>query len=336
VHPDELLRTGFHRAADADAVTVDLVVADRRLRLTVAGARLAEVVLGPLRHLASPPDGVPDGRIQAWDAAETSVDLPVVTSAHVTGPASGGRGARVVLRYDDGPVLIGFDPADRTVTVAVGDARALPPWDRAAPVRVPLHLLLQGPELGLSHAAAVAPPGGPGLLLTGPGGSGKSTTSVAAALAGWLVAGEDYVVADLRDESVRAWSLYTTAKLDDAALRLLPGAEHAVAGAAEHQGHGAPKVVVDLPRLRIDLPTPCLTIAALVVVVPDGPESPRPLAAAAAVRALAPTSVLQLPGDRDGLRRAAAIARRVPCYELGRGAHPTTVVERLGDLAAAT
>jgi len=231
-------------------------------------------------------------------------------------------------------MLVAWDPDERVATVGIGGVGDLPPWERAAPLRVALHLVLQDERTGFSHAAAVAPPGRRGVLLTGPGGSGKSTTALAAASLGWDLASEDYVLADLRGDGVRAWSLYATAKLDAPSLALLPELRAATTTPPVDQRYGPAKAVVDLPTLRPDLPSRSVDVAALVSMSADGPDEPTPIRAVDAVRALAPTSVLQLPGDRHGLARAASISRRVPCFALGRRRPPRDVVAALAALCA--
>jgi hypothetical protein len=60
-----------------------------------------------------------------------------------------------------------------------------------------------------------------------------------------------------------------------------------------------------------------------------------PLSAADALRALAPSTVLQLPGKRsEGLTQLALLVRSVPSWQLRLGADPRTAVDALADFLA--
>jgi len=65
------------------------------------------------------------------------------------------------------------------------------------------------------HAASLVSPEWPdqGLLLVGPGGSGKSTLTAYAVEQGMHTNGDDYVLVDLRDDMPQCWSIYRTIKL---------------------------------------------------------------------------------------------------------------------------
>ena len=128
-----------------------------------------------------------------------------------------------------------FDPGRRAAgAVGVRDVRRVPWWERAAPFRSIWQWSLTSEDRCLAHAAAIGTSAG-GLLLVGPGGAGKSTTTVAAALSGMRVAGDDYVVLESGPGGVVAHSLYATAKLAPATVHRLPETA-ALLGAPE--GHG--------------------------------------------------------------------------------------------------
>src|SRR5262249_23268724 len=95
----------------------------------------------------------------------------------------------------------------------VDDAKALPYWSKAAPLRTLLHWVMQRFDRQLLHAAVVGTDHG-GVIITGSGGAGKSTTALLCLEAGLKYLGDDYVVVALNPTAI-AYSLYCTAKLND-------------------------------------------------------------------------------------------------------------------------
>lgn len=193
-------------------------------------------------------------------------------------------------------------------------------WDRAAPLRTALHFALAGPHRQLVHGAVVGS-GGRGVLLAGPGGSGKSTTTLACLQAGMQVVGDDYAAVDFTAEPARAWNLYRSIKV---------GERETGAGGCDHR-----RTLIlgeDLPGA----PTEMLELAALLLPrVAGGPHSSVSTATPAqALRALAPSTLLQIPQEKQpSMGLLAQLARTVPAYHLNLGADRGVEVIR-GVLAA--
>lgn len=85
-----------------------------------------------------------------------------------------------------------FDPASGVCVVIVPSVSKLPPWLLAAPLRAPLSMILESQGVYLVHGAAMGSAKG-ALLLTGYGGSGKSTATLSCYKAGIPIIGDDYV-----------------------------------------------------------------------------------------------------------------------------------------------
>ena len=155
----------------------------------------------------------------------------------------------------------------------------------------------------LTHAAAVG-----GVLLAGPGGAGKSTTTFACAAAGLPCAGDDYVAIAEGDDAWTAHALYRWARLDDASLARFPSAR---------------AVYRDDEKTGVELPSPVESMPVRAVVVPRLAERtgrPRPLSRAAAARALAPSTLIQGPaGDPEVAETLGRLLRAVPTLELEVG-----------------
>jgi hypothetical protein len=173
---------------------------------------------------------------------------------------------------------------------------------RGSPLLHLLHAWAPARGRTLLHAAAVG-----GLLLVGPGGSGKSTSASVARAAGLPYVADDYCL--VTDDLVE--SLYCSVKL--------------FAG----DGVDAP-VARDASGKTLAWTTPVLRAPLRAIVVPqitgDVRAALEPLSPAAALRAVAPSTLFQLPwSGADAVARFGRLVRRYPAYRLrlgGRGDVP--------------
>jgi len=332
------LASAFQRAeAAAGTVVHDIRLGTALVRLRFAGPSLVPFVLPAFGHLATDAaDEHPFLTVELWDGASTGVFPPPFP---LRGEDAPGRGE--VREYDDVGVRAVFhsgvrphDGVFRSVTLfdetaCVAQHFVTRPdqthWhERAAPLRAVLHWALSRPDRVLVHAGAVGI-GGRAVLLTGPGGSGKSTSAIAACQAGYDYLGDDYVLVDLAGPQPVAHSLYATAKLAPAAASLLPALSYAL---DRHTAPDGAKLVIDMGQVR---PGGLGTSARIVGIVlpqrdPGGRTRLRRASAGAALQALAPSTVFQAP-RRDGAAFAslAELARSVPAHVLGLGGTPDDV-----------
>jgi hypothetical protein len=321
----EALADASEAALDAaGARDHDLVVGGRAVRLRFAGPVLEAAMLPPFGHLPAFA-GEPERTIVVWDTASTGVAPPPFawTSADVgaRGELGGLRDGAVRAAVDHTSGAITLWDADRaTAFVWIASVARLPWWERVVPLRVALLEALSGPGRELVHAAAVG-----GALLGGAGGSGKSTTAVACALAGLPLAGDDHVCLDVSGPRPVAHGLHRTAKLEADALARLPAARDVLWPVPSPPGA---KAVLLLDAVaRVDL-----TCVLLPRVADATATSVRPVSAATALRALAPSTIFQVP--RDGgrqLRVLSAAVRALPCFELvlGRDGRAAAVVREV-------
>jgi hypothetical protein len=313
--------------------------ADVHLKIGGQGVRI-RVAPDSLRSLLQPLAGVTDsnsnGRtIDLWDVPACGVRPPSLPEeGRMAGPmgvipwldSTGTAGAW----QDPGRMLVVWDAQAGAVSGCIGDPAVLPSWQRAEPLRAPLNWVLKGPRRALAHAAAVGRrDDGAGLLIGGAGGSGKSTTALSWMLAGGDFAGDNYVLVDLdAPDGPAAAPIYATAKADSHAISMLPELEP-VARAGDDTLHG--KRVLDVRDLRPDQPRGPIQVTAIVISRVSGETKPvvKPISRATALRALAPSSLLQLPGEADGFAVLAALIRDLPCFELDLGPDPDANVDAL-------
>jgi predicted O-methyltransferase YrrM len=315
----------------------DFVLSGDQVRMRFAGDSLEPAMLPAFAHARASASDQPDLEILIWDNASSGVPDPSV-------PWDLGdvRARGDVRGYEDMPISVFSEPASGSITVFdkdrativywVVDARAVPWHERGAPLRSALHQWAAGSGRHFVHGGAVGS-GEAGILLAGPSGSGKSTTALACLEAGLDYAGDDYVILTGGD-APRAHCLYSTAKLDAAALERLPGLSAAVVEFRRGDEH---KAVLDLHRYRPHLLRSSLPVSAIVLPSLGQGERPalRRASGAEALRALAPTTVLQLPGAAHARMKAMAdLVRRVPVFGLELGADVTAVPDLIARICA--
>ena len=331
----ESLRRAFARAASsAGTFEQDLRIGDVGIRLRFAGQGLPDVFMPPLSPVLSSNGASIDIEVELWDEASTGVGIPEPVwrprDVVVRGEVRGLPVARVRAQVDsDSGTLTMWDVEARRGIVWAADARRLEYWVRAAPLRSILHWGVAGPRRHLLHAAAMGDEHA-GALLVGSGGSGKSTTALACLADGVGFIADDCVLVEI-EPSPRALSVYGTARLNPSSLKLLPKLP------ALQLAPDAPKSVIDVAGARPDLMRRSAAVSAILLPqVTPGPLALRPVTAATALRALAPSTIVQQAHESaTGMAVMAALVRRVPAYRLELGSDIAAVPVAIRDLLEA-
>jgi hypothetical protein len=206
------------------------------------------------------------------------------------------------------------------------DVGTLPEWERSFPFRSLLHQLLRDESRYLlAHAGAVGTAAG-GVLLTGRGGSGKSTATLACLSTELRYAGDDFVLIDAEEPYVH--SLYNVAKLEAGNLPRFPHLAPLVANPEAmpadkgqvflHQHF--PETLIDGFPLRAIL-MPKFTGQTETRLRPATPEE--------ALHALAPSTLYLLRADARLLRQLHALTQRLPAYWLETGTRLAAIPETI-------
>jgi hypothetical protein len=332
----------YERAAQqCERITVDLGIGPWPLRVSFASRELARTLMQPLLRLLSPSAVQPLGTILAWDSGSTRVRIPPFpfSAVRASTEIDGFNTARFRATYrEDGlgfHALSLFDSARRIGLVWFARHDRIHWYERAEPLRAPIHWALTTDRRLLLHASAVGDTRG-AVLLTGKGGSGKTTTTLSSLDIGLQFVGDNYVVLSLEDEPT-AYGLYSNAKLWPETLERLPQFKPF---AQTLDVSSDEKVVVDVARYRPDATITGLPIRAVVVPEITGSAKPRliPCSGAEALLALAPTTILQLPTENGRLAGMAELVRRVPTYTLKLAddlvSGPRVLSDLLDELAA--
>jgi hypothetical protein len=232
--------------AAAGRVERTLDVAGVRIRVVFAGSQLEGEFMSALAHLECHDSGEPDATLYAWDSASTGVDMvppPCPRTSFTDRGDIWGFSSQVVrsaFHWSEFSVSL-LDMAAGVGVYWVNTTEDLPYWAKSSPMRSLFHWLMEQRGLQLVHASAFGDENG-GVLITGKGGVGKSTTALAALTAGMTYIGDDYLVVGLEPEPT-AYTLYSTAKLEPHQAARFP----ALAALAEGQNPGpGEKVVLSL------------------------------------------------------------------------------------------
>ena len=244
----------------------------------------------------------------------------------------------VVNRFSTGPYrcaydmhtdsLLAYDSQRKHSWVWYPDFDALPAWAIASPFRIPLSWFLNEHKMQMIHGAAVALDGR-GILLTAPGGSGKSTTALMCALAGMDYLGDDYVVIDPQLRQIHM--VYQTAKLFVPSLALLPQLEDAV---INRDKLDRDKGILFLDNADVTMSTSA-ALTAIVVPQVDTASKTRlkSISPQDALLAVLPSTIVGLFGGTHvtpGL--LLSLVNSVPCYQLTIGFDTEAIVPTLNSL----
>jgi hypothetical protein len=204
------------------------LIAGQKIRLQFAGDSLVHELTRALEHLRIeiPKNEKPDLTICLWDSFSSGRRLPFFLYSFINNLYSppttryerGERGEIFAMNSRrfraalNGPqILTLLDFQEKTAFFWMPDCREMPDYERGAPLKTILHWHFAAASRQLIHAGAVGNSSG-GVLLTGEGGSGKSTTALNSLNSSLSYASDDYVLVELDPRPV-AYSLFNTAKV---------------------------------------------------------------------------------------------------------------------------
>jgi hypothetical protein len=238
--------------------------------------------------------------------------------------AGGKRG----FYHHDAPSWQLYDPVSGTGVHTLPAPLEIPPWERGSPLRLFVHWAQAAAGNRLTHAATLGL-NRHGALLAGASGSGKSGTTLAGLLNGLESAGDDYVVVE-QGASVVAHSVFRVFKQDLDGLRR-SGVDMGQLPDAKLNWNG--KVEFDAAKIAPLAFVDRMTISALLLprIAHARRTSIEPATAREAALALAPSAVLQLPGDAsEGFRFFASLAKRLPAFHVWLSEDPVEISDAIG------
>ncbi len=194
----------------------DIAIGAISIRLRFIGPGLKDLLLPAIGHLRVARACLPDAVFHVWDSVSSGVEItrPPCNKQSFTdrGDIWGLMSDRIRSAFHWSEYSVNLMNMESNEGIFwVSNPDALPYWSKSSPFRTLFHWLLEKRGLQLVHGACVGTYDG-GILITGKGGVGKSTSALACLCAGMRYLGDDYVVVAAEPEP-RAFSLYSTAKL---------------------------------------------------------------------------------------------------------------------------
>jgi hypothetical protein len=315
------LESAYDAAAGAGTEsTRQFVLAGNRICIRAASPTLLGELGEAFAHLPAASGGPFDLTVFLWDSAGVpgaTPPLPPTDAGEPRGAVYYSASPQLQIAYQPGlSQLSVLDSSRNLAWFWCADASQLPFWEPAAPIRQILHWWLVERDLMLHHGAAVGTAAG-GALLVGRGGSGKSTCALASLDSNLLYAGDDYVAVGLPPDP-HVYSIYGSGKLVPGHAKLLP---HLPPPSFAGDGSPEEKAVFFVNDRFPDRMCTGFPLRAVIAPrVTTGEARISPLGPAAALRALAPSTLLQLhPARPAALKSMAALVNAVPTFSLETG-----------------
>jgi hypothetical protein len=258
--------------------------------------------------------------MSVWDGTD-----PQVAPPYRPWGDTGHEPLGVVADYSDSRVRCAFDVHTSSLIVYDREAHrsytwypdiaGLPIWAKASPFRIPLSWLLNQFGKQMVHGAAVSI-GGRAALLAGAGGSGKSTTALACALAEMGFLGDDYCAIDPDCGTVHM--VYRTAKALSSTLQMLPRLKQWVVNVDKI---GKEKAIIFFDSADLDLVHTADVVAILLCrVSADGRTRIVAASRTDAMRALLPSTIGGLMGGTEFTPRALLrLVQEFPAFTIDLG-----------------
>ena len=351
----EAVKASFAEAlrGPGDVLERDYLLAGYRLRLRSPAPNLLDRLSRAFAHLQTSPGGAPDLAIHVWDSSEGAAPPP-------TPDVHGEQAPGAFFYYSDARIRAGFQrgtsgdarelsvyPHAPTPALSVldrersegwfwiEDARRVPYWEEATPMRFLLDWWLRDRDVHQLHAGAVGGPDG-GVLLVGRSGSGKSTAALSSLESELGYAGDDYVAVSLEPEP---WvhSVYCSGKLTADHVTRLPFLLPALSNADQLERE---KAVVYVHEHWPNSTAAGFPLRAILVarVVPGAVDA-RVVETSrlTGLAALAPSTVFQLhTRGGDSLLRMRRLVELVPTYLLELGSDVSSIPTAIASLLRGT
>ena len=336
----------FQKAEQAagDSINRFYSIGKYRVCLRFAGSALIPCFTQAIEHLAAGPGVNPSLTVCIWDDLTSHTRMPPLPWAGyaVYNPNGGTEGVYTrrgdVRGFNDDFICTAYNWSaaalsmlDKRRDLAIywtHDARRLPSYEKSAPLRTILHWWMNHHGRQLVHSGAVGTPQG-GVLVSGKGGSGKSTTVLSCLNADMLYVSDDYCLISA-DPDPYAYSIYSSAKLNADNVQRVP---HLMPTLSNRERMDKEKALFFLyPYFKEKIAKGFPIHGILLPHIQGGTNTTLMSASPAeALKALALSTMSQLAGaGRASLQIMERLVHQVPSYHLTLG----TDVSRIPDVIA--
>lgn len=337
-------------AARPEQVVVrDFIFAGRRVRMRVAGRELAEHLTRPFGHLRDAQVRDARGRDDGDESVALTMDVWDERAVHVPYPSADDRepnetrrptghgvlalsAATRYVRYDCTAWVTWLDRAARRIIGWRTSADRLSMHERTRPLPFLLPVWYADQGVQIIHAGLVARDDR-GVLFCGANGAGKSTSSLACMCGGLDFLSDDHVGLEARPNGFVGHSVFASTRLEpDHLVRFPELVPHAIPSPEWYETKSLILVAEAMPE-RVK---PSVPIRALVLPVLGEAAQSRvsPIGRAAALRALAPSTLMQMPfgATADRFTELARLTAEVPAFRLDLGRDVRGIAPRIHEL----
>ncbi len=289
------------------------------IRLRFAGAALIPLITPALAHLEQAPVPEPALTVFLWDSRSTHTHMPSPPwkeeDYREFGLIRGFNNDRIKTVHQSALHMIDLDRNEAIYWIP--DARQVPHFHTITPLRTIFHWWLSTRQRYIVHAAAVGIPEA-GVLITGKGGAGKSTTALSCITAGLQYVGDENCIITYPPEPY-VFSIYSSGTLEPQDVDKIPALKASLTNPEKlHEQKAVYQLFRDY-QAHISQGFP---VKAVFVPKVTGKRETTVTkrSAAQTLMALAPGSIFQLPGaGKQTLHAMAALLRSVPCFTLELG-----------------
>jgi hypothetical protein len=321
----------FAQCSENGALERDYRIAGFQVRLRFANRQLLNKLTPAFEHRLAKGMTHPDLTLGIWDRFSCGLDIPEPMWCRPEPILPGS-----IDYYRDGTLNMAFrhknalSVLDRARGVGYqwfSNVHELTAVQAANPLRYFFHWWLLPHGFTLCHSAAAGTKNG-AVLICGKAGSGKSTTTMACLSTGLSYVSDDLALVGGLDSSPSVTGIYASAKLNEDSLRRFPQWRERIENPDRTDRE---KAVFFLNKWIPGQLADCLKLRAILVPGVTGLAASRlrPIPPAAGLKALAPSSILQLCGEESHmLKNMTQLVSMCPSYSLELG----TDLEQLAGL----
>jgi len=212
---------------------------------------------------------------------------------------------------------------ERNAVYLFADLAELPYYEQGSPFRNIFQWWFNGKESTMLHSGAVSL-NGRALLISGRGGSGKSTISLSCLMNGKDYLGDDYVVvSDKKDITVS--SLYNSVKLTRDSFKRFPGIQKLISNPGFSEDE---KGVIFLRETSGGKVIPESLLKGIIIpeISGENDSSFKRISSAEGFRYLAPSTIFQHVGRRNDIAEfTGRLAKTLPCFKFYTGSDTASI-----------
>ncbi len=303
----------------------DFQLANKNLKITSAGEKILQITKQAFTHLEVQNNVAQEKpfNIFIWDENESGISLPNPPWLNAEN-ASEDKYIQFQLahyfayHFHHQSILYLYNVKENSAFCIVKDARNLINSFKAAPFTKLISFWAQKQNLSILHAGCVSL-NNKGVLIVGRGGKGKSSTSIQCIIDGLDYLSDDYLLIDHTNEKTMAYSIYNSGHLELNNIENFPKIKSSIEIGNIDSNN---KPYLFLSPIFKDKVKRSTEIKAIIVplVTKNVLANFYPISSIEAIKALAPTSLVQLnTRGTNNLNYLANLTRKFPNYCLKLG-----------------